>query len=113
MITKFCNERWILILCYIRDIFEKVNDLNSLRQGKNSNILTMSDMISDILKKQTLWKYKYETGSSEMFQTSANSPSPLILITDSCCYTTLTTTVLISFTNINIKRQTLNEMTVK
>ena len=43
---KFCNERWLLILCYLCDIFEKINDLNSSLQGKYSNILTMSDKIS-------------------------------------------------------------------
>ncbi|XP_075472991.1 protein FAM200B [Ascaphus truei] len=66
--AKFCNERWLQILCYLSDIFEKMNDLNSSLQGKNSNILSMGDKISTFLQKLTLWKHKYEAGSCEMFQ---------------------------------------------
>ncbi|XP_044842716.1 zinc finger BED domain-containing protein 5-like isoform X1 [Mauremys mutica] len=48
------NERWLLILCYPVDTFEKLNDLDSSLQGKNSNILLLGDKISAFLKKLTL-----------------------------------------------------------
>ena len=65
---NFCNDRWLLILCYLVDIFEKLNDLNLSLQGRNSTILMLSDKIFAFMRKLTLWKRKYEEGSTEMFQ---------------------------------------------
>ena len=32
----FCNERWLILVSYLSDIFEKVNDLNLSIQGKGN-----------------------------------------------------------------------------
>ena len=42
-------------LCYLANIFEKLNDLNISMQGENSNVLTLKDKVNGFLKKLQLW----------------------------------------------------------
>jgi hypothetical protein len=41
----FLNKNWLVILSYLSDIFDKLNSLNLSLQGKNINILFLSDKI--------------------------------------------------------------------
>ena len=62
----FCNNAWVVKLCYFSDIFGKLNDLNLSLQGKHSNIFTFKDKIEPFIKKLTIWKNRAEDGNLEM-----------------------------------------------
>ena len=63
----FLNDDWVLKLCYLSDIFGKLNDLNISLQGKKCNIFTFKDRIEAFIKKLTIWKSRTEDGNLEMF----------------------------------------------
>ena len=44
------------MLCYLAEIFDKLDELNVGLQGNGANILTLHDKISGLLKKIDLWK---------------------------------------------------------
>ena len=52
----FENAGWLAKLCYLAEIFDKLNELNVGLQGKGANILTLHDKISGFVKKIDLWK---------------------------------------------------------
>ena len=47
----FENVGWLAKLCYLAEIFNKLDELNIGLQGKKANILTLHDKISGFLKK--------------------------------------------------------------
>ena len=47
----FENVGWLAKLCYLAEIFNKLDELNVGLQGKEANILTLRDKISGFLKK--------------------------------------------------------------
>ena len=55
-IELFENLGWLAKLCYLAEIFNKLDELNVCLQGKGANILTLHDKISGLLKKIDLWK---------------------------------------------------------
>jgi len=63
----FLDEQWLAILGYLADIFEKLNCLNLSLQGKNTNILFLSDKINAFKKKILLWKNYIDDDKFEMF----------------------------------------------
>jgi len=63
----FLDEQWLAILGYLADIFDKLNCLNLSLQGKNTNILFLSDKINAFKKKILLWKNYIEDDKFEMF----------------------------------------------
>ena len=62
----FCNDAWVLKLCYLSDIFAKLNDLNTSLLGKNY-IFTFDDKIEAFIKKLAIWKNRTEECNLEMF----------------------------------------------
>ena len=46
----FHDQEWLRKICYLADIFEKLNDVNISMQGKNSNVLTLKDKVNGFLK---------------------------------------------------------------
>ena len=50
------NARWLVILAYMADIFEKLNILSTSLQGPNTHILLLNDKICAFIKKLELWK---------------------------------------------------------
>jgi len=68
----FQNDIWLSKLCYLSDIFEKLNDLNLSLQGKNCNIFTSNDKIESFIKKINIWKSRVEKDSLEMFSNVDN-----------------------------------------
>ena len=52
----FENVGWLAKLCYLAEIFDKLDELNVGLQGKGANILTLHVKISGLLKKIDLWK---------------------------------------------------------
>lgn len=54
--TLFENTDWLAKLCYLADIFSKLNKLNVSLQGKDTSILNLYDKVGGFLKKAELWK---------------------------------------------------------
>ena len=50
------NGQWLFKLCYLSDIFEKLNDLHLSIQGRNCNISTLNDKIKFLLKRSAFGK---------------------------------------------------------
>ena len=50
----FLNDDWVFKLCYLSDIFGKLNDFNISLQGKKCNIFTFKDRIETFIKKLTI-----------------------------------------------------------
>ena len=46
----FLNDAWVLKLCYLSDIFGKLNDLNISLQGKNATFLLLKIELKLLLK---------------------------------------------------------------
>ena len=51
LIKYFQDKNWLCKLCYLSDVFEKLNDLNLSLQGENSNIFTLIFKIEAFMKK--------------------------------------------------------------
>lgn len=68
----FQNDLWLSKLCYLSDIFAKLNDLNLSLQGKNCDIFTSNDKIESFIKKINIWKSRVEKNSFEMFSSVDN-----------------------------------------
>ncbi|XP_038160542.1 protein FAM200A-like [Cyprinodon tularosa] len=54
--TLFENTDWLANLCYLADIFRKLNELNMSLQGKGTSILNLYDKVGGFLKKAEMWK---------------------------------------------------------
>jgi hypothetical protein len=54
----FHNENWLCNLSYLRDIFEKLNELSTSLQGENANILLLQNKIPAFVKEISIWKQK-------------------------------------------------------
>uniref|UniRef100_A0A3B3IMQ0 Uncharacterized protein n=1 Tax=Oryzias latipes TaxID=8090 RepID=A0A3B3IMQ0_ORYLA len=54
--TMFENTDWLAKLCYLADIFRKLNELNMSLQGKDTSILNLNDKVGGFLKKAEMWK---------------------------------------------------------
>ena len=63
---RFQDKEWMLKVCYLNDIFTAVNDLNTSMQGRNQNIITLSEKLSPF-KELQLWKMKLERGRTAAF----------------------------------------------
>lgn len=63
---RFNDDKWLLIVCYLADIFEKVNMFNLSLLGKG-DILTMAEKVTAFRKKIMMWRENLEKGSLEMF----------------------------------------------
>ena len=61
-----CSQ-WLSKLCYLSNIFEKLNDFNLSVQGRNCNIFTSNDKIKSFIKKINIWKSIIKKDSFEMF----------------------------------------------
>ena len=68
----FQNDLWLSELCYLSDIFAKLNDLNLSLQGKNCDIFTSNDKIESFIKKISIWKSRIEKNSFEIFSSVDN-----------------------------------------
>ena len=55
LLKYFKDKNWLCKLCYLSDIFEKLNDLNLSLQGQNSNVFILISKIEVFMKKVTIW----------------------------------------------------------
>ena len=60
----FENVGWLAKLCYLAEIFDKLDELNVSLQGKGANILTLHDKISGFVD---LWKKTYQKADFTCF----------------------------------------------
>lgn len=54
-IDLLSNAEWLVLLACLADIFDKLNSLNLTLQGKDKNILKVSDTILGFVQKMRLW----------------------------------------------------------
>lgn len=63
----FHDNLWLLKLCYLADIFDKINDMNLSMQGVCVNMFMLKNKLEAFVKKILIWKNRVESGSLEMF----------------------------------------------
>jgi hypothetical protein len=63
----FLGRKWLALLSYLSDIFDKLNGLNSCLQGPNATIFQLFDKVPELIKKTMLWKSLCESDTLEMF----------------------------------------------
>ena len=54
-------------LCYLADLFKKLNELNLSLQGKSTNVFSLKSKIGTFIKKLSIWKLEVENNFFEMF----------------------------------------------
>jgi len=52
---RLCDERWLMKLAYLADIFKKLNDLSLSLQGKAITVFEASDKVQAFKKKIKFW----------------------------------------------------------
>ena len=63
------HDDWQLSLAYLVDIFEQLNKLNLLMQGRHTNIIKFVDALKSFLCKLRIWSKKVFDGNYSMFET--------------------------------------------
>ncbi|XP_053170201.1 zinc finger BED domain-containing protein 5-like [Scomber japonicus] len=63
------DAKWVAMLAYLSDIFDRINTLNTSLQGKDCHVFLAHDQVSAFKKKLDLWCARVERGSVEMFPT--------------------------------------------
>ena len=63
----FHDNLWLLKLCYLADIFDKIDDMNLSMQGVCVNMFMLKNKLEAFVKKILIWKNRVESGSLEMF----------------------------------------------
>ena len=58
LVHHLFNESWLLKLCYLSDLIEKLNKLNLSLQGENTTIFTLKSKMEAFIKKLNSWKQK-------------------------------------------------------
>ena len=64
---RFQDKEWMLKVCYLNDIFTTLNELNTSKQGRNQNSITLFEKLSAFKEKLQLWKNKLEHGETAAF----------------------------------------------
>ncbi len=88
---------WLAQLSYLVDIFDRLNSLNTSMQGRDANILLLSDKVNAFVGKLDLWRDRLINKNVDMFpnftdcvQETVINISPLIN-SRSACWGTKTT----------------------
>ncbi|XP_042225447.1 protein FAM200A-like [Homarus americanus] len=87
---EFCEllagETWCAKLCYLADIFEHLNNVNSSMQGRNENIITFSDKVKALAEeKMSLWNVKVKEDNLDMFPKTADANNKEMFSTSYLC----------------------------
>ncbi len=68
---RFCEylqcEFWVSKLEYLIEIFAQLNSINTSMQGRDENILTLTDKLVSFKKKVLIWKNRAEDGNFKTF----------------------------------------------
>jgi hypothetical protein len=65
----FLDGKWLALLSYLSDIFDKLNGLNPSLQSPNATVFQLFDKVSAFMKKTMIWKGLCESDTIEMFVT--------------------------------------------
>ena len=71
--NKFSDEKWLLKLAYLCDIFNLLNELNLSLQGKMTTVFKLADKVAAFKDKLELWEQRVSKGVFDMFQTLAET----------------------------------------
>ena len=63
------DAKWVAMLAYLSDIFDRINTLNTFLQGKERHVFLVHDQVFAFRKKLDLWCACVDRGSVEMFPT--------------------------------------------
>ncbi|XP_076056356.1 protein FAM200A-like [Oratosquilla oratoria] len=63
---RFHEKPWMLKVCYL-DLLTSFNELNTSMQGRDQNIIVLSEKISAFKEKLQLWKGKLSRGKTGAF----------------------------------------------
>lgn len=64
-----CDASFVSVLAYMADIFNKLNELNTSMQGKDSSVFHTCDKVEAFKLKVRLWQNAVDRGHFEMFPT--------------------------------------------
>ncbi|KAE8737121.1 hypothetical protein FOCC_FOCC017419 [Frankliniella occidentalis] len=67
--TYWDDPKFVQQVAYLADILEKLNELNVSMQGRNANVLTLSDKINGFQGKLNIWRRKALHDTFDMFPT--------------------------------------------
>ncbi|XP_052128095.1 zinc finger BED domain-containing protein 5-like [Frankliniella occidentalis] len=67
--TYWDDPKFVQQVAYLADILEKLNELNVSMQGRNDNVLTLSDKINGFQGKLNIWRRKALHDTFDMFPT--------------------------------------------
>ena len=67
LVRLFHNHNWMMKLCYLADVLEKINQLSLFLQGENTNTFLLKSKIEALTKKVNIWQQKTENDFYEMF----------------------------------------------
>jgi hypothetical protein len=62
------DDKWVLQLAYLVDIFDQLNQLNLKMQGRNTDIIKFLDQLKAFQAKLLNWKRKVTNGNMAMFE---------------------------------------------
>ena len=71
--NKFSDEKWVLKLVYLCDIFNLLNELNLSLQGKMTTVFKLADKVAAFKDKLKLWEQRVNKRVFDMFQTLAET----------------------------------------
>ncbi len=63
---------WLAQLSYLVDIFDRLNSLNTSMQGRDANILLLSDKVNAFVGKLDLWRDRLINKNVDMFPNFAD-----------------------------------------
>ncbi|KAG0719652.1 SCAN domain-containing protein 3 [Chionoecetes opilio] len=64
----FNDDKWLLQLSYLADIFSEVNKLNKAMQGANTNNISQYKKVEAFKRKLKLWRVHTSSGITDMFE---------------------------------------------
>ena len=67
LVGQLEDDKWVVHLAYLADVFTKLNELNLSLQGKESHILKLYDKVQGFTKKLKLWERKCDEGDVSCF----------------------------------------------
>ena len=67
ILSYFNDDNRITSFAYLADIFEKLNILNPIVQGKNTNIVQLRDNLKAFIEKLQNWRQKVVDRNIAMF----------------------------------------------
>jgi len=65
---KFSDEKWVLKLAYLCDIFNLLNELNLSLQGKMTTLFKLADKVAAFNEKFRLWEQRVNKGYLTCFK---------------------------------------------